>query len=585
MLDIRTQKFLHKSILELLTSESRGYLTPTLTKKTPPDLRVHSQRDSPLRKSVSTTMNLNEYEHENSVSIIPLPIGLPAPLVNATAPPQPIEILFFPQKDESQKSFYKLPLDNTIKQKLKLFLLALRHDHSISWPPLPAFLSNDRTSSPFKASPLRQMHAATFSSGTKETDPQNPIPNEKMSSPPRCPVSPLIGIVPSKHIQQHPLDSRQRRTSISFNTSSSSPLAKHKASSKGISNMVSSTIPELPESQLNSKLRSSTTIEKSKKPVIVQNSTTEKETQTTAIEKMKSFRKRKSLPFLFGPEIEKTSLIPAPNPERSKSPSIQSKSSPKRYRSPAILKSSPKKTTESPTSFSILNSSPPQHSRSPFNFRSRSPARTSHSPPHSPFPSPNLTKKEDLNSISSNTSSPTESPRFCESLDRPKFCSTPPRTRKSPIRHRPPLTLNLSRSLHPASTNSPPVLIRDGTAVPEPILPFSLMYQHTVNLSRVGLSFLSPTEIARQMTLIDSAMFNSMKYTECFRQRWLKRGKYFLSPHISEMVDRFNLVARWVATEMVCERTESIRVMKLGYFTLLCKELIALGNYHGAMQV
>ena len=44
-------------------------------------------------------------------------------------------------------------------------------------------------------------------------------------------------------------------------------------------------------------------------------------------------------------------------------------------------------------------------------------------------------------------------------------------------------------------------------------------------------------------------------------------------------------MAGWVATEMVVERNLSVRVSKLWYFTLLAKELICCGNYHGAMQV
>lgn len=116
-------------------------------------------------------------------------------------------------------------------------------------------------------------------------------------------------------------------------------------------------------------------------------------------------------------------------------------------------------------------------------------------------------------------------------------------------------------------------------------MPVSLMHQNSITLSKVGLNMLSPIEIARQMTLLDSTIFCKIVHTECFRQRWMKRGKYILSPHILEMVERFNLMARWVTTEIVCERLEAVRVQKLGYFTLLCKELISLGNYHGAMQV
>ena len=70
-----------------------------------------------------------------------------------------------------------------------------------------------------------------------------------------------------------------------------------------------------------------------------------------------------------------------------------------------------------------------------------------------------------------------------------------------------------------------------------------------------------------------------------FQSPKFQPGKEFLAPHIVGMVERFNEMAGWVATELVVERNLSVRVSKLWYFTLLIKELIFLGNFNGAMQV
>jgi hypothetical protein len=110
------------------------------------------------------------------------------------------------------------------------------------------------------------------------------------------------------------------------------------------------------------------------------------------------------------------------------------------------------------------------------------------------------------------------------------------------------------------------------------------MFFHSFEINQLGLKMIHPTEVARQMTLLDSEIFKNIRPIECFRQRWIKRGKEYLSPNLLKMVDRFNVIARWVSTEIVCERNENSRVLKLIYFTLLCKELLKIGNLHGAMQ-
>jgi uncharacterized membrane protein YfhO len=44
-------------------------------------------------------------------------------------------------------------------------------------------------------------------------------------------------------------------------------------------------------------------------------------------------------------------------------------------------------------------------------------------------------------------------------------------------------------------------------------------------------------------------------------------------------------MSNWVSLEVATERTVTGRMKKLWYFTLLAKELLALNNFFGAMQV
>lgn len=58
------------------------------------------------------------------------------------------------------------------------------------------------------------------------------------------------------------------------------------------------------------------------------------------------------------------------------------------------------------------------------------------------------------------------------------------------------------------------------------------------------LTFLAfhPEEIARQLTLIEFNIFQSIKPSECMGQCWAKKEKQFKSPNILNMIQRFNKV-------------------------------------------
>lgn len=66
-----------------------------------------------------------------------------------------------------------------------------------------------------------------------------------------------------------------------------------------------------------------------------------------------------------------------------------------------------------------------------------------------------------------------------------------------------------------------------------------------------------PTEIARQLTLIESHLFKQIRPKECLSQSWNKAKLKVDAPNILNLIDRFNQVSRWVASEVVQE--EKIR--------------------------
>src|SRR5690348_1364333 len=65
---------------------------------------------------------------------------------------------------------------------------------------------------------------------------------------------------------------------------------------------------------------------------------------------------------------------------------------------------------------------------------------------------------------------------------------------------------------------------------------------------------LDPTEVARQLTLIESGLYRRINPQECLGQAWTKTAtRTEKAPNIMAMIARFNQVSRWVATEIVKE--------------------------------
>eukprot|EP00026_Physarum_polycephalum_P002714 Phypoly_transcript_02722.p1 GENE.Phypoly_transcript_02722~~Phypoly_transcript_02722.p1 ORF type:complete len:821 (+),score=152.14 Phypoly_transcript_02722:35-2497(+) len=92
-------------------------------------------------------------------------------------------------------------------------------------------------------------------------------------------------------------------------------------------------------------------------------------------------------------------------------------------------------------------------------------------------------------------------------------------------------------------------------------------------------------EIARQMTLIDFEIYESIKMSELLNQSWNKAKLRHRSPNVIRMINRFNDVSHWVVTSIL--RVEKIRdrartmakLVRVGDF------LFKLNNFNSAMAV
>ena len=69
----------------------------------------------------------------------------------------------------------------------------------------------------------------------------------------------------------------------------------------------------------------------------------------------------------------------------------------------------------------------------------------------------------------------------------------------------------------------------------------------------------SPTEVARQLTLLEFENYRNIHPSECLNQSWVKKNKAEVSPNIGKMIYRSNIIPFWVATQILTKTEQKIK--------------------------
>lgn len=99
---------------------------------------------------------------------------------------------------------------------------------------------------------------------------------------------------------------------------------------------------------------------------------------------------------------------------------------------------------------------------------------------------------------------------------------------------------------------------------------------------------LTGEEVADQLTLIEEKMFRRIKDLEFLNWNGKtddENGRKKGSANILKMVERFNSVSYWVATEIVMQTELRKRVATLKKFVLIAEHLESIGNFNGVMEI
>jgi son of sevenless-like protein len=115
------------------------------------------------------------------------------------------------------------------------------------------------------------------------------------------------------------------------------------------------------------------------------------------------------------------------------------------------------------------------------------------------------------------------------------------------------------------------------TPPPKPLLPTNLIPR------LIRFLDLHPVEIARQLTRIDFASFEKIQPKEYFHKAWMK-GSKSKSPNVLAIVENFNKMTYWVASEIVLAK-EDKRLLTITRFIELLEHMKEIQNYHGVMVV
>lgn len=117
---------------------------------------------------------------------------------------------------------------------------------------------------------------------------------------------------------------------------------------------------------------------------------------------------------------------------------------------------------------------------------------------------------------------------------------------------------------------------------PAPILPKVVPGKPKAQLELMDID---PVELARQITLIDYELFGQIRPSELLNQSWNKPKLKHRSPHVLEMIQRFNTLSRWLSGQILHTEVLKDRIKVMQHIIKLGKALLNLNNFNALNAV
>eukprot|EP01125_Pyxidicula_operculata_P020765 TRINITY_DN7769_c0_g1_i1.p1 TRINITY_DN7769_c0_g1~~TRINITY_DN7769_c0_g1_i1.p1 ORF type:complete len:1173 (-),score=253.61 TRINITY_DN7769_c0_g1_i1:7-3525(-) len=99
------------------------------------------------------------------------------------------------------------------------------------------------------------------------------------------------------------------------------------------------------------------------------------------------------------------------------------------------------------------------------------------------------------------------------------------------------------------------------------------------------LLYFDPEEIAKQITLIDSSLYNKIQWRELVGLNWMKKDTEYLSSNVAGLMHRLELLSRWISTSILLQNSTAERAEILTRIVNLLQALETLNNFHSLVGV
>ncbi|CEH16051.1 Ras1 guanine nucleotide exchange factor [Ceraceosorus bombacis] len=115
------------------------------------------------------------------------------------------------------------------------------------------------------------------------------------------------------------------------------------------------------------------------------------------------------------------------------------------------------------------------------------------------------------------------------------------------------------------------------TSAPQPIVP--------KNSRKVKFLEIDPLEMARQLTLIDSRLYNQIRPVECLGKAWSQSNGETIAKGIRDSISANNRVSGWVSESVLTQEDLKKRAAYVKHFVAIADRCFALNNFSSMMAI
>lgn len=144
--------------------------------------------------------------------------------------------------------------------------------------------------------------------------------------------------------------------------------------------------------------------------------------------------------------------------------------------------------------------------------------------------------------------------------------------------------LTLKRPSRVRRETSAPTLMAPAAAATTTTKEFD-MADVTASDIEADFAQLREDECAQQLALVDGELLRAIHWTECMDNAWLGRDKQLRAPGILAMIEQFNSLALFVASEVLREEDLARRVRLVGKFILIAEECRKAANFNSLKAI